>query len=724
MLFFFLMIRRPPRSTLFPYTTLFRSGPNEAGKSTIRHAISDLLFGIEHLSRFDFLHGKNEMRLGALLENGDAKLEFYRLKRNKQPLRGLDDGLLPDDALAPYTGNADRTSFEREFCLNHARLAAGGQSILKSKDDVGRMLFEASAGVGIFGDFLNQLDEEAATLWSRRHSKDRMFYRALDAFNDAKKAVKETTSRTNEWKNINKKVAEASQALAAAKDGYEALERTRTKLDRVRRVALHFQTREAKIEDRVALGDVIVLSENAAEDLNSVKKEIANADRLLLKHQALIDKAVKDRDGVSVDKILLARKDDIIDLRDEKSHIKNHQIDIAKREVESLALSKDIEVLVLDLEWEMADEEILDRALPSVILRKDIETLANTHGGLDQVAASTAENVKDKERSLADLSDGLRTLPDLQLPPSIKSSLAEARSLGNTEVSRANINERIEKVRDQFTTQIAKMRPWSGSVMGLHQLAVPSEAEVQEFKNYEHDIITKQKNVQKQHEETEDELKTCELKESQLQKIRKPVTPEAIETSRQDRDQLWGNIRSGKKTMSEAGDDYEACVAAVDNLTDERYLNAKEAKELEHLRGEIARLKQKHDRQDVKIKKIEEQRRKLMADWSQVTERLSLGDMGISAFRTWLVHYRDTLGEAEKLTDEEAKLRGLETPETMAKTGLRQALVQAGTSEETVAALTLRQLIDKAETVVSEVETTKARRGQLEEQLQIGRAHV
>src|SRR6266704_5768431 len=27
--FFFLMIRRPPRSTLFPYTTLFRSPPRE-----------------------------------------------------------------------------------------------------------------------------------------------------------------------------------------------------------------------------------------------------------------------------------------------------------------------------------------------------------------------------------------------------------------------------------------------------------------------------------------------------------------------------------------------------------------------------------------------------------------------------------------------------------------------------------------------------------------------
>src|SRR2546427_2904789 len=32
MLFFFLMIRRPPRSTLFPYTTLFRS-PNRGLES-------------------------------------------------------------------------------------------------------------------------------------------------------------------------------------------------------------------------------------------------------------------------------------------------------------------------------------------------------------------------------------------------------------------------------------------------------------------------------------------------------------------------------------------------------------------------------------------------------------------------------------------------------------------------------------------------------------------
>src|SRR3712207_9472682 len=39
-LFFFLMIRRPPRSTLFPYTTLFRS-LNRVDEVIVFHALSD-----------------------------------------------------------------------------------------------------------------------------------------------------------------------------------------------------------------------------------------------------------------------------------------------------------------------------------------------------------------------------------------------------------------------------------------------------------------------------------------------------------------------------------------------------------------------------------------------------------------------------------------------------------------------------------------------------------
>src|ERR1035441_10914844 len=54
--FFFLMIRRPPRSTLFPYTTLFRSegkrrpGPWRASRSAPQHSRSE-----EHTSELQSL---------------------------------------------------------------------------------------------------------------------------------------------------------------------------------------------------------------------------------------------------------------------------------------------------------------------------------------------------------------------------------------------------------------------------------------------------------------------------------------------------------------------------------------------------------------------------------------------------------------------------------------------------------------------------------------------
>src|ERR1051326_9507331 len=52
--FFFLMIRRPPRSTLFPYTTLFRSGChlNEKSRSgsTRSTTMSNVVRSEEHTS--------------------------------------------------------------------------------------------------------------------------------------------------------------------------------------------------------------------------------------------------------------------------------------------------------------------------------------------------------------------------------------------------------------------------------------------------------------------------------------------------------------------------------------------------------------------------------------------------------------------------------------------------------------------------------------------------
>src|SRR5207248_8983485 len=48
LLFFFLMLRRPPRSTLFPYTTLFRSGQ---GRSRARFGVANRRRCVDNGSR-------------------------------------------------------------------------------------------------------------------------------------------------------------------------------------------------------------------------------------------------------------------------------------------------------------------------------------------------------------------------------------------------------------------------------------------------------------------------------------------------------------------------------------------------------------------------------------------------------------------------------------------------------------------------------------------------
>ena len=86
-------------------------GPNEAGKSTVRTAIGDWLFGIPARTPLAFLHPMPDLRVGGILEHsppGEAvgqQLAFDRTKGNKNTLRTPNDASLPEGALEPWLGS-------------------------------------------------------------------------------------------------------------------------------------------------------------------------------------------------------------------------------------------------------------------------------------------------------------------------------------------------------------------------------------------------------------------------------------------------------------------------------------------------------------------------------------------------------------------------------------------------------------------------------------------
>src|SRR5256885_10067936 len=68
--FFFLMIRRPPRSTLFPYTTLFRSGWMRIDTANVYfdhpfHSPLDHVLGIDFINAADGGHERVAVELSA-----------------------------------------------------------------------------------------------------------------------------------------------------------------------------------------------------------------------------------------------------------------------------------------------------------------------------------------------------------------------------------------------------------------------------------------------------------------------------------------------------------------------------------------------------------------------------------------------------------------------------------------------------------------------------------
>src|SRR5436190_18717647 len=80
-LIFFLMIRRPPRSTLFPYTTLFRSGRNALPARQVTPSS-----GREHQVTGQVLTPRSEEHTSELQSHSDLVCRL--LLENKNPTAG------------------------------------------------------------------------------------------------------------------------------------------------------------------------------------------------------------------------------------------------------------------------------------------------------------------------------------------------------------------------------------------------------------------------------------------------------------------------------------------------------------------------------------------------------------------------------------------------------------------------------------------------------------
>ena len=357
-------------------------GPNEAGKSTLRSAIVDLLFGIPTRSLLSFLHPLNELCLGADISNTSGTLEFHRTKALKQTLRSPLDAVLPDTALIPFVGTADRSFFDQMFGLDHTRLVSGGNSILNAQSDVGQILFQSAAGVASLGKIRDALASEADKLWAPRKASDRAYYIASDQLEKATAALKDATVRTKVWVEANSKVESLQEALIAERDHHQQLQSKRISLERIRRLApflIAIRDNEKKLVD---LGEVIELPTDAAATFATAERELDISQERLELRNAEVEKTTDDLGKVHVDEALLGLAADINKLDNLRLQYSAYDRDIDRQKHEISTLWQDVCDLCNQLGWIPESEVATAKRLPTLLVQRELRQLVRDHSGM------------------------------------------------------------------------------------------------------------------------------------------------------------------------------------------------------------------------------------------------------------------------------------------------------------------------------------------------------
>ena len=251
-------------------------GPNEAGKSAALRAITDLRFGIPQRSADDFIHPTGQMRIaGLFIDDQGEPIGLVRRKGRAPTLSRFDAATEQPDPALPVlrehelalTGGVERGEFEAMFGLNHARLRAGGDLLLKGEGELGSALFEASAGTRGIAAILTALDDDAKKLFNPHgRAQNATINEARRQLDDQRTAWRQAQTRPAEWQALNRAHGEAKAALAQIDQVIEALRRRENELTELRTVEPLLRHHDRALEEVRALAEVPDLPERAREE--------------------------------------------------------------------------------------------------------------------------------------------------------------------------------------------------------------------------------------------------------------------------------------------------------------------------------------------------------------------------------------------------------------------------------------------------------------------------
>jgi len=706
------------RSLEFPdSTTDFHLvvGPNEAGKSTLRAAILDLLFGIPVRSPHGFLHPLNELRLGASVSNGETSLDFVRIKAQRQTLRTPANDALPDLALEPFLGGIDRDFFDHMFGLDHFRLVEGGNDILNAESDIGRILFQSAAGVTSLGTVRDQLAAEADKLWAPRKSAERAYYAAAEQLDSANSALKKASVRTKVWADANSAVETLRASLDAARASWRELDMRRARLERVRRLAPLIDALGQNDAALERLKEATDLPEDAAQALSQAERDIARAEAVLKIRRGEVTATRESLSAIFVDESLLSAEQRIAALETRRGRYEPYARDIERRKSEIQGLQAEVRRACLQLKWTYDSEEDLLLKLPSLLIRRKLGDLARKASGIEQSLKAADSSERTKKADIESLEAQLEGLSEVKVTAGLRAALRKAQSLGDPAQVQEKQRILVERAEAGLETAMRALGVWRLDIELLSKLQFPSGEALARRLRERQSLEAQVDSLSKDLSEQISAVGEAELRVNQFTELKHPTTYAMVEQARAKRDEKWASVKQRTDDFETDAKRFESAMQDADVLADTHLSNVEDVTELQSHKDELERQQHIRTRLEEQLEAAKGQLDRFSSEWTALTVAAGLDGLPLDDALDWIrkkdvvLERGHSLLEAQK--DSQFALNVLADANQELRTVLEENGVAPGSAEN------LSVLCIQAEHLISEADGVKGRRDTLNGQL-------
>ncbi len=652
-------------------------GPNEAGKSTLREAVIDFLYGFPRQTPYNFIHANEALLLAATLTAGDETHQFVRVKRNKSSLLTSGNQPASEDVLKDVLGDINRASYANMFSLDEDTLEEGGESILRSEGDLGELLFAAASGLSSLSSRLDEIRADAATFYKKPGRSHRLA-EMKRKLGDLRSLIREKDVPASQYDSLVKDEKSQRERHESAKSERDEKNARAVQLKVLLDCVDLWRDYHALSDDFATVKDAPDLPENWLDEAQLLATKSATGKTKFEEVSCAVEQGISALDAIEIDSSILALGARIERLVKDDNEAKfRTSKDILSRQGELSTLNDDMRGVLRRLGAQEAEdpESLLIPAATVGRIKELIEQLS----GLKANATTASEEVERTQDKAEQAKSVLATFTDNVDLTALAETLATVRDDGDDRECTL-LGKRCDALREELRIALATLAPWKGEASNLLTLPRPIQSTIDTLKREEDEVQESVLELSREADRLKDDQSRLIAEiEAEVSTAGVIEDAQAIKV-RSVRDLAWQNHRdtfrdgqvAATTDLQSTADTFEATISEDDRVTQSRFLQTTEIAVVRKLRNDLVRCEAAITRNAEKHQALKTKQADFSNRVAEVAATLTLPKGTTVAFiETWLNNREDAIVKYHELEDtasqqEQLKNRIDEAKETLA----------------------------------------------------------